>query len=187
LQYAQLKHAPFTGHINLIVPSLLFTLSECAVVLHKFSLALGTNIRQPADVRPDVKRLVGHCRLLLAEDGKICSNLVDTYYNQDVDARSLANAVKELEDEFSGEYNNIDALITGDLNTGPFQHFIVRRVKVADDVYEVGVFAYGTGGSYIEETEETDEPDEAADEPDEGPNDSTPVGSAVPLWRLKKK
>jgi ATP-dependent Clp protease ATP-binding subunit ClpA len=67
-----------------------------------------------------VKRLVGYYRLSLEEDGKVCSNLIDTYYNQDLGARSLANAVKEVENEFSSKYTNINELISEDLNTGPF-------------------------------------------------------------------
>jgi hypothetical protein len=164
-----------------------FTPSECAVVLHKFILAFATNIRQPVDMQPDVKRLVGYYRLSLEEDGKVCSNLVDTYYNQDLGARSLANAVKEVENEFSGEYTNINELISEDLNTGPFQHFIVRRVKVTDDLYEFGVFAHGKGGSCVKETETAYESDDAADEQDRGPGDSTSASSEKLIWRRKER
>jgi hypothetical protein len=164
-----------------------FTLSECSVILHKFILDFATNIRQPVDMHPDVKRLVGHCQLSLAEDGKVCSNLVDTYYNQDFGARGLANAVKEVEYEFVGEYANIHELTSEDLNTGPLQHFIVRRVKFADDLYAVGVFAHGKGGSCVKETENADEPYDAADEQDKGSDDSTRTRSETPIWRLKKK
>jgi hypothetical protein len=184
--YAKSRQAPFTGRINLIVSFLPFTPSECAVVLHKFILGFATNIRQPVDMRPEVKRLVGHCRLLLAEEGKVCSNLVDTYYNQDLGARSLANAVNEVENEFSDEYTNMDELISEDLNTGPLQHFIVRRIKVADDVYEVGVFANGKRGCCVKETENADEPDDAADEPDKGPDEFTGAGGERPIWKLGK-
>jgi hypothetical protein len=169
------------------VPFFPFTPSECAVVLHKFILAFATNIRQPVDMRPDVKRLVGHCRLSLEEDGKVCSNLVDTYYNQDLGARSLANAVKEVENDFSGEYTNIDELISEDLNMGPFQHFVVRRVKITDDLYEVGVFAHGKGGSCVKEIEIADKPDDAADEQNKGPDDSTSAGSEKLIWRVRKR
>ncbi|KAI0570487.1 clpA ATP-binding subunit of Clp protease and DnaK/DnaJ chaperone [Pyrenophora tritici-repentis] len=145
---ATLKHeykikfgAPFTGRINLIVPFLPFTKSECAVVLHKFMLAFATNIRQPIDLQADVNRLVGHCRLSLVEDGNVCITLTERYYNQDLGARSLKNAVEEVEHLFSTQYNNIETPITEEINTGPLQHFILNRISIADDEYDVVVSA----------------------------------------------
>jgi hypothetical protein len=105
-------------------------------------LQLATNTRQPVDTQPGVHRLVGHCRLSVAEDGKICTDLTKAYYNADLGARSLANGVKELEHEFSTEYSNSDELITEDINTGPLQHFMIRRILVSEDQYEVGVFRH---------------------------------------------
>jgi hypothetical protein len=113
------------------------------VVLHNFMLQFATNIRQPIDLRPDVNRLIGHSRLSLNEDGKVCVKLTELYYNQDLGARSLANAVKEVEHELATEYNSLDGPLTEVLNQSPLQCFIIRRIPVADDVYEVRVFADG--------------------------------------------
>jgi hypothetical protein len=115
-------------------------------------LKFATSIRQPIDLDPGVTRLIGHCRLTLVEDGKICVNLTDKYYNKDLGARSLANAVKEVKDELSEEYSNSDELITEEINKGPLQAFTVRRIPVADDVYEVAVFIDGVAkrGEYEE-------------------------------------
>jgi hypothetical protein len=114
-------------------------------------LNYATSIRQPIDLDPGVTRLIGHCRLSLVEDGKVCVNLTDRYYNKDLGARSLANAVKEVKDELSEEYSNADGLITEDINEGPLQAFTVRLIPVADDVYEVGVFTDRVADTEIEE------------------------------------
>ncbi|KAF2831746.1 P-loop containing nucleoside triphosphate hydrolase protein, partial [Ophiobolus disseminans] len=132
---ALLKHeyrtkfgAPFTGRITTIVPFLPFTKSECAVVLHKFMLKFASNIRRPIDLQPDVNHLVGHCRLSLIDDGKVCETLTAEYYNSDLGARSLANAVREVEFKFTMEYNNSDVLVSEDMNAGPLQCFSVSRI-----------------------------------------------------------
>lgn len=86
-----------------------------------------------------MRRLVGHCRLSVAEDGKVCVDLTKAYYDADLGARSLANGVKEVEHEFSTEYSNSDELVTDHINNGPLQHFMIRRTPISDDEYEVRV------------------------------------------------
>jgi len=113
--------------------------------LHKFILNLATNIRQPINTQPDVQRLTGHCRLSVINDGKVCIDLTKTYYHQDLGACSLANAVKEVEYEFSTEYGNTDEEVTEDINCGPLQHFVVQRIPVSYDAYEVTVCRHENG------------------------------------------
>jgi hypothetical protein len=105
-------------------------------------LKFASNIRQPLDTQPDVHRLMGHCRLSVEEDGKVCVDLTGAYYDADLGARSLANGVKEVEHERGTEYGNSDELITEDVNTGPLQHFMIRHTHVSEDEYEVGVFRH---------------------------------------------
>ncbi|KAI4641381.1 uncharacterized protein J4E78_010444 [Alternaria triticimaculans] len=145
---------PFTGRLHLFVPFLPFSPSECAVVLHKFMLEYATSIRQPIDHDPSVIRYIGHCRLSLVDDGKICTALTEKYYSKDLGARSLDNAVREVRDELADKYSETDVLATEDLNDGPLQTFIVRRFLIADDVYEVGVFTDGTSGGEETDSEE---------------------------------
>jgi len=156
-------------------------------------LQFATNIRQPIDMQPDVNRLVGHCRLSLIEDGNICRTLTEQYYNQDLGARSLANAVKEVEHELTSEYCNIEQLITEDINNGPLQCFTVSRVSVAEDVYEVVVSAGGLGGFEIGDEEEDDDSEDTLqyDEVEGGAQDgearSHESDDNLPIWRVKKR
>jgi hypothetical protein len=136
------------------VPFLPFTKYECAAMTHKFLLRFASNIRQPIDFRPAVNRLIGHCRLSLVEDGKICTIMTENFYNEDLGAQSLANAVKDVEHDFTEEYNQLDEEITEDTNSGPLQCFTVRCMKVADDKYEIGVFGDAADDATVKEGEE---------------------------------
>jgi hypothetical protein len=120
-------------------------------VLQKSILDFASNIRKPIDLKPDVNRLIGHCRLSLIDDGKVCFRLTETFYDQDIGARSLEDAVRGVQQDFSGEYGNVDELIMEDINADLLQHFVVRRISVGADAYEIGVSANGIGGSVIEE------------------------------------
>ncbi|KAF2662718.1 P-loop containing nucleoside triphosphate hydrolase protein [Lophiostoma macrostomum CBS 122681] len=133
--------APFTGRINLYVPFLPFTSPECAVVLHKFALQFASEVREPIDFRPDINRLIGHCCLTFVDDGAVCTELTNTFYNKDLGARSLANAMKEIAQQFVTEYSSLDGLVTETINSDNLQEFIIRRFQVSDDAHEVGVFA----------------------------------------------
>lgn len=170
-----------------MVPFLPFTKNECAVVLHKYMLKFATNIRQPIDLQPDVNRLMGHCRLSLIEDGDVCISLTDKYYNQDLGARSLENAVKEIQHEFAEEYSDLNGAITEDINNGPLQCFTVSRISLAQDVYDVVVSAGGgveTGGEDKDDLDETllyDDVEGGASRASE------PSSPPLPIWRLKKK
>jgi hypothetical protein len=143
-------------------------------MVHKFMLQFATNIRQSINLQPDVHRLVGHCRLSLIDDGNICLNLTKTFYDPELGARSLANGVKEVEYEFSTEYGNTDELATEDINAGPLQHFVVRRIPVSDDEYEVGVFRHDSAESVMQEPGDDNEWKDA--------NDSAEVDEELGTW-----
>lgn len=132
--------APFAGRVSCVVPFLPFNNSECAIVVHRFLLAFASEIRQPIDMNPDVKRMIGHCRLAVREDGKVCAELTKQFYNKDLGARSLQNAVAAVSADLAAEYSNSDVKIEEGINGGELQSFVVRRVPVADDAFEVGVF-----------------------------------------------
>jgi hypothetical protein len=114
-------------------------------------LDFASNIRKPIDLKPDVNRLIGHCRLSLIDDGKVCLRLTETFYDQDIGARSLEDTVRGVQQDFSGEYSNVDELTTEDIDADLLQHFVVRRTYVRADAYKVGVFVNGIGSSVIEE------------------------------------
>lgn len=122
--------------------------------MHKFVLAFATNVRRPIDLQPDVKRLIGHCRLSLVEDGEICITLTESYYIQDLGARSLSSAVRQMEYLFCAEYSNIETLITEGINEGPLQHFTLHRVLISDDKYDVVVSAGDLDVNLDDETNE---------------------------------
>ncbi|KAI4953475.1 hypothetical protein J4E91_002322 [Alternaria rosae] len=145
-KYSSKFGMPFTGRLHLFVPFIPFSPSECAVVLHRFMLEYATSIRQPSDHNPSVIRYIGHCKLSLVDDGKICTALTDEYYSKDFGVRSLDNAAREIRDELADKYSETNVLATEYLNNGPLQTSIVRRFLIADDVYEVGVFTDGTSG-----------------------------------------
>jgi hypothetical protein len=151
-------------------------------------LAFATNIRQPIDLQPDVNRLVGHCRLSLVEDGKICVTLTEEHYNQDLGARSLANAVEGVQHLFTDEYNDIDSSIIEDINTGPLQHFTISRIPIGDDAYDVVVSAGGLDAEVGDEENDDSEGMLQYDDVEEGAKEAqSSSDDNLPIWSLKKK
>ncbi|KAF2750946.1 P-loop containing nucleoside triphosphate hydrolase protein, partial [Sporormia fimetaria CBS 119925] len=125
--YRENFKAPLTGRIKLMVPFLPFSKTEQAVIAHRFILKLATRVRQPIDLQPPTIRLVGHSRITVIDDRKVCTELAQGYESL-LGARYLFNAVDALEEMYTKEYLAIKSPITEDLNTKPLQEFIVKCV-----------------------------------------------------------
>lgn len=133
--------APMTGRINLFTPFLPFTRIERAVLVHKYFLKIANDIRKPIQMKAKTKKLVRHCRLRIVDDSTVCCHLADKFYDKDMGARSLNEAVKKAREEFIFEYSNTDELVTEQLNQGPLKTYYVRRVPLGNDAYKFGAFA----------------------------------------------
>jgi ATP-dependent Clp protease ATP-binding subunit ClpB len=176
--------------VSLFVPFLPFSKPERAVVLHKFVLKLATRVREPIDLRPGIQNLIGHCRLTLVDDGQVCTTLSEQYYNKDLGARSLENAVANLKQEFTAEYSMMDGEITEDLNDGPLQEFLVRRIPVGDDEYEVRVYAASSNLGFDEEDDVgagADDRSDLRDGDEEGIKGESSLGKSIDVGSKKKK
>jgi len=97
--------APITGRISEFIPFLPFSPGEQAVVVHKFLMELGQNVRAPVDLSTGPReRLLGNIRLHIRKDAAVCRSLAETGYSADLGARSLITAVKQVEDMLVGAY-----------------------------------------------------------------------------------
>ncbi|CAI6331887.1 unnamed protein product [Periconia digitata] len=192
---AGLKHeyrnkfgAPFSGRVSCVVPFFPFSKSECAVIAHRFLLNFGSQIRKPIDMNPDSIRLIGHCRLSLEEDGKVCTELSNAFYNKDLGARSLQNAVDSVSTDLSVEYSNSDVLIEEEVNKGPLQGFTVRRIPVGAGAHVVGVSVDKEEFRLGNSEDEMDEVDVENESLEEGyTSDDKGTDKVWPNSRLKKK
>ncbi|KAF2973066.1 hypothetical protein GQX73_g612 [Xylaria multiplex] len=97
--------APITGRITEVIPFLPFSPGEQAVVAHKFLQELGRKVKAPV-VLPEKGReqLLGNIRLRVRRDASVCRNLAAAEYSPDLGARSLAAAVKTVEDRLVEAY-----------------------------------------------------------------------------------
>ncbi|KAF2106703.1 P-loop containing nucleoside triphosphate hydrolase protein [Lophiotrema nucula] len=132
--------APLTGRVNNIVPFLPFTSSECAVIIHKFILNFGSEIRQPIDLQSKPPKHVGHCALHIVDDGKVCAAMTEQFYHKDLGGRSLSDAAKDIKQKVYDEYVAEEDEVTEDTNSGPLQRFSIRLISMGEGAQEVAVF-----------------------------------------------
>ncbi|KAI0007496.1 P-loop containing nucleoside triphosphate hydrolase protein [Xylariaceae sp. FL0662B] len=107
LKQGFLRHfgAPITGRISDFIPFLPFSPGEQAVVAHKFLLELARRVKEPIILSNDhQEQLLGNIGLRIRKDILICNSLAETEYNPDLGARSLATAVKLVEDKLVDAY-----------------------------------------------------------------------------------
>ncbi|KAI1419082.1 ATPase, aaa-2 [Xylaria sp. FL1777] len=97
--------APITGRITEVIPFLPFSSGEQAVVAHKFLQELSRRVKAPV-VLPQNGReqLLGNILLHVRKDASVCRNLAAAEYSPDLGARSLATAVKSVEDRLVEAY-----------------------------------------------------------------------------------
>ncbi|KAI8635425.1 P-loop containing nucleoside triphosphate hydrolase protein [Xylariaceae sp. FL1651] len=97
--------APITGRISEVIPFLPFNLEEQAVIVHKFLQELKERVRAPV-VLPQNGReqLLGNISLRVRKDASVCRSLAAAEYSPDLGARSLATAVKIVEERLVEAY-----------------------------------------------------------------------------------
>lgn len=142
--------APITGRINLFKPFLHVTGIERAILVHKYFFKFAKEARKLIATQAKSKRLMGHCRVRLVNDNAVYCHLADRFYNKELGARSLSDAVKTVQEDFIFEYSNTDELVVEELNKDPPKTYYVKRVPVGNDAYKVVVLAT------IESAEEAD-------------------------------
>ncbi|KAF2277573.1 P-loop containing nucleoside triphosphate hydrolase protein [Westerdykella ornata] len=133
--------APFTGRVGSIIPFLPFSKPEVAVVGHKFILRLASRFREPISLQPGIDRYAAHCRMTVLEDGMVCAELAQEFYNQHAGARSIENAVVWVEEQAIEQYGLLEMPIDEKLNEGPLQEIVVQRIPAGNDEYEIKVIA----------------------------------------------
>lgn len=89
--------APLTGRISDILPFLTFSPDEQAVLAHKGTMSLESNLRRPVIVSTHMQadNLVGNIRLDIRNDAEICNTIAQASYDPPLGARSILNAVTE--------------------------------------------------------------------------------------------
>lgn len=97
--------APITGRISVLIPFLPFNAGEQAVVAHKFLLELARRVKAPVTLSGDShEQLLGNIHLRVHRDASVCRSLAEAGYSPDLGARSLATAVKLVEDQLVETY-----------------------------------------------------------------------------------
>jgi hypothetical protein len=92
-------------------------------VVHKFILELVEKVKLPIRLAPGKEeQILGNVRLHIARDGTICKTLADGEYSKDLGARSLATAVRVVEDLLVDCYLDEDAEI---IETSEVRDFVV--------------------------------------------------------------
>jgi len=103
--FLQRFHAPVTGRVSSFIPFLPFSAGEQAVVTHKFLLELAHKVWRPISLAAGPnQQLLGGVRLHIRRDASLCAALAGTEYDPQLGARSLANAVKHIEDHLVEKY-----------------------------------------------------------------------------------
>jgi hypothetical protein len=78
-------------------------------VVHKFIMELVEKVKLPIRLAPGKEeQLLGNVRLHIARDGTICKTLAEGEYSKDLGARSLATAVRVVEDLLVDSYLDED-------------------------------------------------------------------------------
>ncbi|KAI0425685.1 P-loop containing nucleoside triphosphate hydrolase protein [Xylaria sp. FL1042] len=105
--------APIAGRITEVIPFLPFSSGEQAVVAHKFLQELCRKVKAPVVLPKNGReQLLGNIRLRVRKDASVCRNLAAAEYNPDLGARSLATAVKAVEDRLVEAYLDEEEEIT---------------------------------------------------------------------------
>ena len=87
---------PLAGRITSFLPFLHFSLSEQAVVAHKYFLELQDQMRKPIDLSTGQNEsLIGNIRLRLDGDASVCRTIAKEY-DPDLGGRNLKSGVEAM-------------------------------------------------------------------------------------------
>jgi ATP-dependent Clp protease ATP-binding subunit ClpA len=129
-----------------VVPFFPLSPGEQAVVAHKFLLGNAAKARKDIDLRPEVKRHMGHCHISFQNDSDICNHMAKRGYRPSSGARRLKREAKKVEEVARKVYNAIEGPVTEDMNEGPLENLDVKLIKKGNSRQEVGVFRKLGGG-----------------------------------------
>lgn len=96
-----------TGRISDFIPFLPFSPGEQAVIVYKFLLELIQKAKNPVSLLDGKhQQLLGNVNLSFrpGRDATVCGSLASTDYSSELGARSLRNAVKQVEDKLVAAY-----------------------------------------------------------------------------------
>ncbi|KAF2874883.1 P-loop containing nucleoside triphosphate hydrolase protein [Massariosphaeria phaeospora] len=140
--------APLVSRIDDIIPFFPFSLGEQAVVAHKFLLKFSDKICKNIDLRPEVKRHMGHCVLSVQDDGKLCKFMAESGYDRTSGARGLKREAVKIQGLTRTSYNAVEGEVTEELNNGPLQKFEAKLIKLPNNKFEIGVTREYAEGFY---------------------------------------
>lgn len=118
------------SRVEKVIPFIPFSSGEQAVVAHKFLLASFKETRKDIDLRPEVKRYMGHCDVSVIKDGDVCRYFSDKGYRVNSGARGIARAVGEVPKRMLKLYLSLPGKVTENMNEGPLVLFNVRPFLV---------------------------------------------------------
>ncbi|KAF1911539.1 P-loop containing nucleoside triphosphate hydrolase protein [Ampelomyces quisqualis] len=131
---------PFESRIEHVIPFFPFSPGEQAVVAHKFLRKDARNARKDIDLRPEVKRMMGHCIISYVEDGPLCAYMAERGYHRSSGARGVKREAKKVMAAARKVYNNIPERVDESLNDGPFEKLEVKLAPSGNNKHEVKVF-----------------------------------------------
>lgn len=135
--------APITGRINTIVPFFPFSRGERAVVVSKYMLGLGNQVRRPIDIK--AKKLAGHTHLNVVNDGQIALHIATNYYDPETGARSLDNAVDaQIKHRLMRAIQSEPELVADENNHNALERYDVRLVTILKDTEAIAVKRMGS-------------------------------------------
>ena len=131
--------SPITGRVSAFIPFLPFSPGEQAVVVHKYLLELGQQVRARINLSTGQKeQLLGNVRLRIRRDASVCRILAEAEYHMDLGARSLITAVKSVEDLLVEAYLEVDEEIIEDEGVVYFLVDVNGGELIANMVHPVG-------------------------------------------------
>ena len=126
------------GRISATIPYVPFSEVEQAVMAYKFMREHRTQTRKLVDVKSN--QFHRHCAIKYIDDGQIASYVAREYYDPQMGARSLSNAVeKDIAFKLLDSFNAKGKEIEDEMNEGPLEQYEVRIIDENDGDKEVRV------------------------------------------------
>ncbi|KAF2136618.1 uncharacterized protein K452DRAFT_237243 [Aplosporella prunicola CBS 121167] len=135
--------SPFVSRIRVIVPFFPFSPGEQAVIFHEQLLAFANDIRRPIDIRPEVKRYIGHCHLAAPQSTEISKHIASLYYDRELGARAYL-AIDDIKVKLLRAQNEVDRKVTERTNDGPLQRYTCQLHAGDDNEEYVELVADGS-------------------------------------------
>ncbi|KAK8253176.1 hypothetical protein HDK77DRAFT_173269 [Phyllosticta capitalensis] len=115
--------ARFTDLIRAVIP--FFSTAWPEVIVHKLLLELSEDVRKPIDLRPDVKRYIGHVHLNMPNSTAMCMEIGETCYNKKNGDPSFLRPIEEIKTKLSVAYARHELEVTERTNDRSLTSFNV--------------------------------------------------------------